>query len=255
MTTRKNYNSILFLTVYLGLVLVGGSSQVFAHAATNSLFDLRNEIEFKDDLDNQPDEEKINSSEKADTVVQSNVLEIYLDEVEKFIQDLQKLHRLEKFDLDDDTFEISELGFVPCNVAGDPVRKAQRKEKIDSLWLKDAIREADFRFQIWNFLSDCLQDDQFETGLSKGSRYGFSYDKSDLKVEVSSFKTSPSRAIELSGKLNDFFRKYKIGKDEKIIKVIYENTKVSSENNQILIVTRLPRASIDSLLKQSALSR
>ena len=56
MTNRKNYNSILFLTVYLGLVLVGATPQVLAHAATNSFFDLRNEIEFKDDLDRKPDD-------------------------------------------------------------------------------------------------------------------------------------------------------------------------------------------------------
>lgn len=240
MNNRKNYNSILFLTVYLGLVLVGGGSQVFAHAATNSLFDLRNEIEFKDDLDNKPDEEKIDFNQTLDD---------YFDEVENFIKDLQKLHKIDKFDLDYDTFEISELGFVPCNVNGDPVRIAERTSKIDSLWLKAAITDASYRFENWNFLSDCLKDSQFDTGLSTSSKYGFSYDKSNLKVELVSFKTSPTRAIELATELNNFFKKYKVEEDERIIKIIYDNTKVLSSNNQIFIVTRLPRGSIDSLLK------
>jgi hypothetical protein len=33
-------------------------------------------------------------------------------------------------------------------------------------------------------------------------------------------------------------------------KVILENTKITFENNQVFIVTRLPRGSIDSLLAQ-----
>lgn len=249
MTNRKNYNSILFLTVYLGLVLVGGNAQVFAHAATNSLFDIRNEIEFKEDLDNKPDEEKVNSSEKVDTINQSTALEVYLGEVERFIQDLYKLHQIEKFDLDYDTFEVSELGFVPCNVDGDPVRRAKRLAKINNSKLESAITQASYGFQILDFISDCLKNDKFETGLSTSSKYGFSYDKSSLKIEIASFKTSPTRAIELSTKLNDFFKKYKVEEDDRIVKLIYDNTAISSENNQVFIVTRLPRGSIDSLLK------
>ena len=53
---RRNYNSIVFLTVYLGLVLVGATPQVLAHAATNSMFDLRNEIEYTDEFDNKPED-------------------------------------------------------------------------------------------------------------------------------------------------------------------------------------------------------
>jgi len=59
---NKNYNSIVFLTtlsVYLGLVLVGGAPQVFAYAATTKNFDIQHEIEVRDDLDNKPDGESI----------------------------------------------------------------------------------------------------------------------------------------------------------------------------------------------------
>jgi hypothetical protein len=54
----KNNNSILVLAtlgVYLGLVLVGGTPQVLAQAAMTRQFNVREEIEFKEDLDNQPD--------------------------------------------------------------------------------------------------------------------------------------------------------------------------------------------------------
>lgn len=57
---NKNYNSIIFLTtlsVYLGLSLLGATPQVLAYAATTRNFDIQTEIEFKDDLDNKPDNE------------------------------------------------------------------------------------------------------------------------------------------------------------------------------------------------------
>src|SRR5215217_5817177 len=60
MSSRKSQNSILFLAtlgVYLGLVLTG-ATPVLGHAATSRQFDIRDEIEFADEFDNKPDEEK-----------------------------------------------------------------------------------------------------------------------------------------------------------------------------------------------------
>src|SRR5215213_10130440 len=61
MSNRKNYNSIVFLTtlsVYLGLVLVGGATpSVLAQAATTRDFNIKNEIVVEDDLDKKPDDE------------------------------------------------------------------------------------------------------------------------------------------------------------------------------------------------------
>ena len=61
MTTRNKNNSIIFLTtlsVYLGLVLVGGTPSVLTYAALTRNFDIQNEIEVKDDLDNKPEDDK-----------------------------------------------------------------------------------------------------------------------------------------------------------------------------------------------------
>ena len=60
MSAVKSYNRIVFLTtlsVYLGLVLVSGSACNLSHSATTKSFDIKNEIEFKDDLDNNPDKD------------------------------------------------------------------------------------------------------------------------------------------------------------------------------------------------------
>lgn len=57
--TKKAHNSLLLLTtlsVYLGLLVVGGAApQVFAHSATTRVFEITEEIEFKNDLDLDPD--------------------------------------------------------------------------------------------------------------------------------------------------------------------------------------------------------
>src|SRR6476620_5894347 len=65
----KNQNSILVLAtlgVYLGLVLVGATPQVLAQAAMTRQFNVKDEVEFAEDLDNKPPEEA--SSETADFV-------------------------------------------------------------------------------------------------------------------------------------------------------------------------------------------
>lgn len=55
---RKNQNSILLLTtlgVYLSLLVVGGSApQTFSHSATSRNFDIAEEQEYRDGLDDNP---------------------------------------------------------------------------------------------------------------------------------------------------------------------------------------------------------
>lgn len=58
MSKPKNQNSILVLAtlgVYLGLVLVGATPQVLAQAAMTRQFNVKDEVEVKDDLDKKPD--------------------------------------------------------------------------------------------------------------------------------------------------------------------------------------------------------
>lgn len=194
MTNRKNYNSILFLTVYLGLVLVGGSSHVFAYAATNSLFDIRNEIEFKEDLDNKPDD----SCAK---------LKAEIDE-----QDIQ---------------------FI------------EEYAKLISAALKRIPSEVDFEIlggvdeQNFPSLRKQLSINFFQLKANKDGLL------SKLNFTPTEIKKTTHFALAFNQILN--FQRCKSQNFPE--KVIYENTKVLSSNNQVFIVTRLPRGSIDSLLK------
>ena len=58
MKNTRNNNSVLILAtlgVYLGLVLVGATPQVLAQAAMTRQFNVKDEIEFKEDLEKKPD--------------------------------------------------------------------------------------------------------------------------------------------------------------------------------------------------------
>lgn len=241
MSNRKNYNSIVFLTVYLGLVLVGASPQVLAQAAMTRQFDIKTEIVVEDDLDKKPDDETIDFS---------GSLESYYAQIEDFLEDLQKLQKIEKFDLDYDQFEVFESGFVPCNVDGDPVRHAEQQIRIDNNWLKAAVTDARNQFRNYNFLSDCQKNRQFENHLSTNSKFKLSYDKSELKLEISVPKSSKQRADFLAERFNQAYRIYEIDEENSLVKTLHQNTSFQSENNQVFIVTRLPRGSIDDLFNQ-----
>jgi hypothetical protein len=247
---RNKNNSIIFLTtlsVYLGLVLVGGaSSPVLAQAAMTRQFDVKNEIEFNDDLDKNPNDEELK--------ILSYSIENYFDELKAFIGDLEKLYSIEKFDLGYDTFTVSARRFTPCNFEGDPVlRRSEISEKINNRWLAPAINDAAFNTEGWDFLADCAASDKFKNHKSaKTSAIKINYDEAELVYEISVEKSSPQKAKLLSENLSRTLRLQEIDDDEIIVKKLYENTSFKSENNQVFVVTRLPRGSLDEFFKQDA---
>jgi hypothetical protein len=76
LNTRKNQNSILVLAtlgVYLGLVLVGATPQVLAQAAMTRQFNVKDEVEVKDDLDKKPDSSITEDEADAISRIDKNV--------------------------------------------------------------------------------------------------------------------------------------------------------------------------------------
>ncbi len=96
---------IATLGVYFGLTLAGAMPQVLASAAMTRQFDVRDEIEIKDDLDTKPDDER-------SPVTAS--LQIYVEDVEYFLASLGKLRRTGKFDPNVDTFSVAQNTLLPC---------------------------------------------------------------------------------------------------------------------------------------------
>ncbi|MDI1242426.1 MAG: hypothetical protein PSX80_10940, partial [bacterium] len=98
MTNRKGQNSFLVLTtlgVYLGLLMVGGAApQVLAHSATTRNFDIADEVEVKDDLDNKPDDCSEGASERAKNLLN---LDFLSSGVIGLVNDLDAIAKFGKF--------------------------------------------------------------------------------------------------------------------------------------------------------------
>jgi len=248
MSHRKNYNSLVFLTtlsVYLGLVLVGGAvaPSVLAQAALTRDFDIKSEIVLEDDLDKKPDnDELINFADSLGS---------YFDEVETLIKDLKEFQKADKFNLDVNGFEINRQLNAACNVNGDPVAKSTLSIKnFGERLLQVDVNNAVSAFSGWEYLSDCLKDEKSGKSFSTSSKLKLSYDNTELKVEISAPKLTRQRSEFLAERFNQTYSTYKIDEEKPVVRIIHENTSFKSENNQIFIVTRLPRGSIDSLLAQ-----
>jgi hypothetical protein len=236
MSKTKSYNQIIFLTtlsVYLGLVLVGASPQVLAQAALTSKFDIKDQIEKKDDLDKKPDDEVKTISEGLDS---------YLENLEELIVNLQKLHQIEKFDPSEDLFQIDLKTSTACNVDGCAAGHNHEINFDNPKWLIPALSDFKDGLDNYGLLSDCLQD------KTRNSDLKANYNNSALIVSLTVEKDSPQKAKQFLDKFNTVIKLYELDEDEPIVKVLYENT--TAENNQVFIVTRLPRAAIDSLIKQ-----
>jgi hypothetical protein len=244
MSKTKSYNQIIFITtlsVYLGLVLVGASPQVLAQAALTNKFELKDQIEQKDDLDKKPDEELKNLAE---------TYENYLDNLEDFIEDLKKLHQIEKFDSSYNTFQIDVKTSTPCNYESGLVPQQSTEIKFNNdRWLVPALTDFKYSLENLNYFSDCLSSTDFGKYKVKSSLLKINYDKSNLKIELSFFKETQNKAKFLAENLIKSTKFVELEEDEIILKSLNENTTITSAGNQVFIVTRLPRGSIDSLLK------
>ena len=213
MTKTKNYNSIVFLTtlsVYLGLVLVGGAGapQVMAQAALTRNFDIQVETEVKDDLDNKPDNESTGEL-KA------------------------------KADAEDNRFIEQYAGFISTLVKRNYSPGYEMSATLNSL----SAADAEFFDQIFPSLRKTVEIDEFNYELKRDKFTGKIILKPKSSVKNVSFPVSDYSAI-LNYQLRKALDKYET--------VILKNTEIFHENNQIFIVTRLPRGSIDALLAENA---
>jgi hypothetical protein len=212
MSKTKSYNQIIFLTtlsVYLGLVLVGASPQVLAQAALTSKFEIKDQIEKQDDLDKKPDQDVLNIAEA----------------LIEFSDDLRKLESIGKYKPTIDGQFSKSTDFT---------NDQEITQSIKNPWLEVAIEELFSKihkksFQNYpNIRFECntySQDFEFKISVEQKNN-----DVSNLTKEF----------------LEGFEFVKKTTKNLQII-LIYENTTVTAENNQVFIVTRLPRAAIDSL--------
>jgi len=242
---RKNNNSIFFLTtlgVYLGLVLVG-AAPVLGHAAMTRNFEIIDEIEVKDDLDKKPDDERSSLSDS---------IQVYFQDVEYFLAGLQNLRQSGKFDLEADTFEVAQSTLLPC-IAGNRVGSyTADKFSLGNELLRPSLESFSKRLTDGYSLADCLPSERFSGQEVTDTRFNFKLDRSAFSVEVAVKKRSPHTASQFLSPLTQAFQAYNAKEKELVRAKILENTSFKSENDQVFVVTRLPRAGLVPLLSENA---
>ena len=246
MNSRK-HNSILFLTtlgVYLGLMLVGGAApQVFAHGALTRNFELQDEIEASDDLDKKPD---------GDTGGLSLSVKTYLEDVEYFLNALQRLEKQGRFDAINDEFEVTQSTLLPCVAANKVGSYTANTFRLKNESLKPSLERFSKLLTDGYSLADCLPSSRFNGEQAASSKFTFKFEKATLSIQVAVQKASPQIAKELSGELVSVFPKFAPSATEIARQKIYENTTFKWKNDQVLVITRLPRAALDPLLATRA---
>ena len=231
MSNSKNYNSIVFLTtlsVYLGLVLIG-APPILAQAALARQFDIQNEIEVKDDLDEKPDGEEIENLSNEDFPF------LFIQLIDKIKKEVGN----GKISLPIQTNFYVELLSESSEKSGGEISVSSN---LSGLTLNDIIQsEINGKIQI-----KAIELADYK-GKFKNVKIRFEGNNNDLTLRVS---FSKSKAKQFAEFLNeDFFSSATLAKNV-LIKQTYNNTKVSSENNQVFVVTRLPRGSLDEFLAQ-----
>ena len=245
MSNKRTQNSILFLTtlgVYLGLLVVGGAApQVFAHSATTRGFEIADEIEIKDDLDNKPDDER--------SPVHMS-LGNYLDDVEKFIIALRGLQQKQLFDPATATFSVGQSTQLPCVAANRVGSYTVAEFATSSEPSRKTLEWFSKRLTDGYSLGDCLANDRLGKE-THNSKFDFKLDQNNFTVEVVAKKSSPSNAHLLADDLQRTSKQFQVDPAEQIRARIYENTTFRSEKDQVYIRTRLPRADLISLLSNN----
>ncbi len=252
MANKKAQNSFLVLTtlgVYLGLLMVGGAApQVLAHSATTRNFEITDEIEVKDDLDNKPDDER--ADERSEEVRLS--LLTYFQDVEYFVKTLKRLGDLRYFDPANDSFEVGQTTQLPCVPANKVGSYTANKFVTKNEQLRPYLERFSKLLTDGYSLGDCLANSRFAPVETTDSKFNFRLDKDALAIDVAVRKSSPEAAKLLAGDIVDTFAALKKSEADGVRQKLYEATKFRSENNQIFVVTHMPRAALDPLLAKDA---
>lgn len=206
-------------------------------------FNVKDEIEVKDDLDKKPDGEVLDFSA---------AIKEYFDDFEEIIESLQKYDWQEGFVPESDRFEFERLKSLTCNEGYDPVVSGGFLRKLGHQRIENAIDSAIFDFDDWETFSDCLVVEGSNNHRVHLFKLGISYDASDLELRITIPKRNASRAEFLAERFNQELRIYEIDEQDDVIRTIYQNTHIGSTNDQVFIITRLPRAGLVRLLASDA---
>ena len=245
MNNRKNQNSILVLAtlgVYLGLVLAGATPQVLAQAATAKQFNVKDEVEVQDEFDNNPDIGELkslitNSLEKTLVSFFRDVKASNLDAPSR-----TSLHR---------PHSVTTLR----NFCG-PEWIESSGIMLDSRDSLEQLHSDLYAGWNWNFESVPrfvqTQEGPSKQKFCKAFSLTTSLDSKELSFKLLLSRTDSLNAFRLAGYLNDFLIGRSHNFQDPLTRQVYQYTRATSDYANLVIVTRLPRAGLDSLLASDA---
>ncbi|HEY0458720.1 MAG TPA: hypothetical protein VGC97_06165 [Pyrinomonadaceae bacterium] len=204
-----------------------------AQAALTRDFDIKRELVVEDDLDKKPDDDEIKELQKLDLS----------EPIISFVEDLKKLATIGKYNLISGISTEAVFKDSASNPTASYINNQDRWQTVATI---DAIEKI---YEATKYWSDYIEEpDSQEKGCHQTISLNFGSNGLELKVTLR--KESKDSAAQFAGNLTRVF-KVKLDQSKSTVdKQIYENTKAHAENNQVFIVTRLPRASIDSLLAE-----
>lgn len=249
MSKNKNYNSIVFLTtlsVYLGLVLSGGATPSVWAQELNKTSQITRDSNFVCENNGLIGNEIGKRINPFDYDFAVRLIEL-IRTTNKRIEFLEFLEGNES-EILTSPFFFKQVEFAPYFDRKGNLEKFDWEDE-SSEWASAAHagQISELHSLFLNPLSDCTKPTKQKFILNSSN---LKIDKIWVNAELIVKKASKQRATELVDNLTRFFNLRETSNNSEAVKKVYNYTQVYSENNQVFVVTRLPRASIDSLIAQ-----
>jgi hypothetical protein len=237
LNNHKANNSILVLAtlgVYLGLVLVVSMQQVIAQETMTKQFNVKDEVEATDGLDKKPIGLSPSTKRNED---------LFGNAVSELIQNLYRLDQGKKFSSNETRhlavtdFSYYESDNTPSFLESGPISKHASK-----VFVEAAVKISESFFR----KAPDLGVDDYLGGWPNGVSVDLKTDPDWLSLNIKFPTKSDVAANLLFGEID--LNRLRTNSNSSLKTYLLDNTRVSCENNQVFIVTRLPRAGLDSLL-------
>ncbi|MCY7347833.1 MAG: hypothetical protein LH614_16670 [Pyrinomonadaceae bacterium] len=219
------------------MLVGGGTPSVLAQAAlTQKIAEVQSKIEEADDKDCKDD-----ASEEVDELLRFDFIS---EGILEFLDDIQKLPQTNKrsfaFDFEYE-FAFTDGNLLTTHPSGYPDDDPYQLAASGNLESITRHLNSYYRYD-----EDLKKD-------ASHSKVRFTSENGELTIRIASEKESAKSTADFANLYNTAFEIGVCSKDtDAKPKIIYENSKATFENNQVFIVTRLPRGSLDELLKQNA---
>ena len=234
MIRSRNQNSILAvatLGVYLGLILAGATPSVLAQAATAKQFNVKDEVAKRDGLDNKPEgcdllEDKVREKHSQFDFDEHDLL-AYASGLIETLQAYSEAHG---------------------PVSGSKWDKALQQLRLAEGNEKPVLHDAEARKKIednpWLGLSGILPGTAFEFAITASSYDIVSTSTARHRDELEAHRI----AIAYDATLD----LYRCSSRNPVEKLILKDTDVAWADDQVILITHLPRGSLNSLVASNA---